>query len=409
MIPQRMIPTIFSTLLAVHLIVAISVNPQQDIITIPLTRVNPSLTTRDLSALNFYPRGINRFDSQQVLSTTKRSTSYHVPYPHRRPYSAQMQVGTQTLDISLDTGTTEMFVLGPQCEAFRTKIDSFYDPTLNRRSVKTENSVTLPDGSRVTGAYSTATVTMGKRGTLPAAKFLEASRLDGPVSLDINNPTVGNMGLGYSKKDSPEPTVFSSLLNEAPTRKFAFRLDQDGGELYLGGIKFRSTQLLGTLSFAQPQSLRPEDQGKWLVNVQSIAIGGIAGETRSFVANVDTGSPFVYGDPAGIASIYSHIPEYRQVSAQGFYEGKAFVIPCTSRMPRSVIWTFAGTQNRDFTVKMASDTLVGDRILDNFCLGAFQVQPGNSANGWWTIGSGLMRNVQTEFDMDTHSVSLYEL
>lgn len=112
-----------------------------------------------------------------------------------------------------------------------------------------------------------------------------------------------------------------------------------------------------------------------------------------FLASVDTGAAYIYGPEKAIKAIYARIPSAKTIKPQFDSNEDYWAVPCKLTEPVQII-----IKEQAFPMSPAS--LAGADVGDNFCTGAFQVNPSEDVIEW-VIGVPFMSNVQVAYHLKT--------
>jgi cathepsin D len=331
-----------------------------------------------------------------------------------------MTIGTppQTFDVVLDTGSSDLFLPGPDCSSctrgspvFETSKSSTFQTTTSSAS---NAQTTIAYGSgEVHGTIASDTVTMGGF-TVADQTFLLADTMTTGL---VEAPVSGLIGLAFQALASTGAVPFWQALinnNLLSSSEMSFWLARDsstatqnlepGGVFTLGGTN--SSLFTGNIEFISLPSGEPTF---WLLPLTSVTVNGssvsiTSGE--SALSAIDTGTTLIGGPTADVAAIYAAIPgSAPSTKSAGFY-----TFPCSTSVSVSV--SFGGNlwpiDPVDFNIGQDSD---GSNICDGaiFDLSQGVSIPQNSGNPNWVFGDTFLKNVYSVFRTSPNSVGFAQL
>ncbi|KZV73515.1 acid protease [Peniophora sp. CONT] len=327
-------------------------------------------------------------------------------------YLASIGIGTpsQSLDVVLDTGSSDLWVATKGCTDCPThtpEFDTTQSSTLNASS----QFVILSFGSgAVGGTLLQDTVSLGPF-TVPDQVFTGATQL---ITGLLDTSTFGILGLGFQRNAETGATpLWQALVNagELSSPEMSFFLTRfldiatitesdPGGTFTLGGTN--SSLFKGDIEFnVFPNGTQP---GLWLQTVSGLTVNGNPvdiGNAAGNVAAIDTGTSLLGGPTAAVQAFWAQVNGSREIS------GGMFEFPCTTNI--SATLSFGGTA---WPISPA-DMNLGEMALGS-CLGALfdlmQDISTPSGNASWVVGDTFLKNVYTVFRAgDSPAVGFAEL
>ncbi|KAG8797102.1 hypothetical protein FRC20_005065, partial [Serendipita sp. 405] len=246
-----------------------------------------------------------------------------------------ISVGTPavTYTVDFDTGSSDLFLPSSSCGSTCSGHTAYKSSSSSTsKSLGKKFSLSYGDGSTVSGDQFKDTVKIA--GLTAKSQTLGSATQYSDGFSSANFPADGLMGMGFqSISEYNAPPVFQTLVSGGQTSSgvFAFKLDESGSELTLGGLN--SALYSGT-----PVYSKVTQQGYWQINFDSLKVGGssVVGTTSAIV---DSGTTLVIGSTAGVKAFYKKIPGSKDASSTvgaGFY-----TFPCSATIP-SVSFTIGG-------------------------------------------------------------------
>ncbi|KAH7885828.1 aspartic peptidase domain-containing protein [Phlebopus sp. FC_14] len=318
-------------------------------------------------------------------------------------YYGSLAIGSPPalFDVAIDTGSSDLWVVGPWCGKVCDGLDTF-DPL----SSTTFHNLSLP--------FSVACF-LGSASGYVAEDVVEmagfsvrgqAFAVIDEISQDfLISPTSGRLGLGWRSDAASNHTPFAQNLVSSgalDSPLFSIQLArysnisnaeklEPGGVLTLGYI---DTDLYtGPIEYIDVSggSLR------WELPLESISMQGSSLQlSASSVAIIDTGIPYIVGPASVVRSIYGQIPGSSLAGGdfEGFYQ-----YPCSTRVNMS--FSFGGSM---WSVNPA-DFYFG-QVNSSVCIGALI---DGSDSSTWILGDAFLKSVYSVFRYDPPSVGFASL
>ncbi|KAL4252094.1 peptidase A1 family protein [Abortiporus biennis] len=306
-----------------------------------------------------------------------------------------ISVGTPAVayTVDFDTGSSDLFLPGPQCTSGSCTGHKIYNPANSTSAVDRKRTFSLSygDGSTCQGAQYNDTVSLS---TLTALNQTLGAATTYSNGFTITRfPSDGLLGMGYQTiSNYNSPPFFQTLVAQSRTTSpvFAFKLASTGSELLLGG----TNPNLYTGEFTYASVLV---KGYWQVLMDSVNVNGKKPATY-LQAVIDTGTTLIIGDSTSVRNFYATIPGSKDASstfAPGFY-----TVPCNA-IP-SVSLTFNG---KSFTIAPALFNYGRPNTRSSDCIGSIV----SSSLNFWIIGDRFLQNVYTSFDLGNNRVGFATL
>ncbi|KAL9104150.1 MAG: hypothetical protein Q9163_000897, partial [Psora crenata] len=284
------------------------------------------------------------------------------PGHHDSVYLCPATIGGQTLNVNIDTGSSDLWLFNTALSDDDRGTHIIYDPAKSASHKPVADAtfnVTYGDRSNLSGHVATDTMTIG--GITVADQAIEL-----PTSLSdsiIEDAADGIVGLGFQKLNSictlsatpparasracpkgyvsnPRPTWFENAKTILKDGLFTANL-KEGTPGYYNFGEIDHTAFQGDIHYAPVNSSR----GHWQFPSRSYKIGD--GPTVTYNGHdgiADTGSSILFLDPGVAKAYYTNVQGARN-SALGYS------FPCTAKLP-------------DFTVALGDyiGTISGDLI-----------------------------------------------
>ena len=452
-------------------VVAQATSGTREPLTIPLRRhlSNPSKKRAEAGVVDVQAvlqrdarRREHLFATGQEHTSNERRASWETEglssYYGDALYYASVKIGTppQTVDLLVDTGSTDLYVQSSTCRTCnQSLIQPYFDGSQSSfdgsRSSSFEQlaaqvSLSYADGSVISGGVARDTVSLGKNHsrlpcapqltrpgsyTVPNQTFILAT------SAQLNLGVAGIIGLAFPALARTNATPWwLNALDQFAEPEISFFLTQwtdhtgtdlilPGGQLTLGG---RNTSLYeeSQMTFTPILSER-----WWTIPIASMVVTGTTrtNTTLTFAgaftsAVIDTGTTLLYGPPEIVTAFYAAIPGARLVSSfapvlqlDGFYalpcnataraiiqftETSQLTLPATNLMwlglaqylPGYCVCSFVATTTlNNFSKRFIPDVRPAPKSEDD----TISTAPAATNQPSWLIGDAFLKSVYTVF------------
>jgi hypothetical protein len=233
------------------------------------------------------------------------ATAIPLTSPDGSFYTANIDIGSQTFALDVDTGSTTIGVAGATCSAC-TGISPLYTPGTGATDGMRTASTQYGDGSKWSGEVFTDVVGVG------AAPHVGVGfvNITGQTSFFDGNMNFyqGIFGLGPSVLLEPGTTSYLDAIKpQVASTAMAFELCDDHGTMWLGG--FDPSAAAAPMAYT-PMVPVSGSNGFWAVHIADIAIGGtsLGVDANAMGAPiVDTGTTLWYMPGTVVAAIVDSI------------------------------------------------------------------------------------------------------
>ncbi|KAG8527466.1 uncharacterized protein KY384_007618 [Bacidia gigantensis] len=186
-------------------------------------------------------------------------------------YLIPVQVGSQTLHMNLDTGSSDLWVFSTELESHERGSHTLYQPPANNHIKGASFNVSYGDDTSLTGSVAFDTVSIGGISVGNQALELPTDFSAGV----LNDPSDGIIGLGFQSTNS---ICTSATLGDS----------QKSGDGTGGGKAEGEQKAIGTSSSC-PAGYVPNPRPTWFENARSGLVKGV------FTANLKFGTPGYFG------------------------------------------------------------------------------------------------------------------
>ncbi|KAB8342704.1 hypothetical protein FH972_022304 [Carpinus fangiana] len=219
-----------------------------------------------------------------------------IPQPYHSEYLSRVTIGGQSLDLNLDTGSSDFWVFSSFLSPTVVGNHTAYNPNKSSTFAPMPNqnwAIRYGDGSGATGIVGSDTVDIG--GATVTSQAIEmATAVSTSFQSDANSD--GLVGLAFSSinnvRPTPQKTFFDNIRSSLRRPLFAADLREDGS----GAYHFGSAPL-GTY---KPPIMRVNvnnSQGYWQFASRQITIGGVVTpRPHASPAVADTGTSLLLVD-----------------------------------------------------------------------------------------------------------------
>ncbi|WOO79814.1 Pregnancy-associated glycoprotein [Vanrija pseudolonga] len=323
-------------------------------------------------------------------------------YPLRRwetvgdeQYSLRLSVGGQQLDVVVDTGSPDLWVLSECAEAAECANVPLYDSS---RAVRSGQAFDAEYGE---GSASGEIVTdvvgllggVGSFGMVNATSEWKAA----------NTTLSGLLGLGLPYDDEDEDPLWLQSVPAWPEPLFGVHLGRrgaaSGGAITFGGVDRAAVS--GEINYLPLVSAHD-----WAVTLDSVSVQGHNLPTNAR-ASVDTGTSHILAPRDAFEAFYAAIPG-------AFLHRAVPLFPCDAALDVALrlggqsypvdrtdlaIATYTPAELRAFGVAVDNDG------VDRWCEGAVRLNDGDD----WILGDAFLKNVYTVFRAHPPSVGFVRL
>lgn len=246
-------------------------------------------------------------------------------------YISPIQVGGQTINVALDSGSADLWVFSTQLPASARAGHQAYNPSLSRsfRPMPGANfSIVYGDGTSAAGNVGTDTVDVGGA-TVMGQSVQMATAVSSAFVQDTH--LSGLLGLAFSQLSTVKPvkqrTFFENVMPSLAQPLFTADLRRDTPGAYEFG-RIDPAKFLGRLSWVPADT----SKGFWQVSTGGFVVGG--GQTRLPTAQaiVDTGTTLMLVSKEISDGYYAKVPGAQRTPAAG---GMTF--PCNATLPDLLI------------------------------------------------------------------------
>ncbi|CAK7568667.1 MAG: hypothetical protein SEPTF4163_006665 [Sporothrix epigloea] len=285
----------------------------------------------------------------------------------------------------LDTGAGTTWVMGSDCASSACTMHNSFGPSDSKTLQTSDETFSI--------AYGSGTVA----GNLASDSFTITPDLSLTMSFGIANTTSddfthfpfdGILGLSLREgaTDNFWKTVESAKILAQNIFGVALWRDVDGGtntgEIIFGATD--STKYIGSIAFTPVDS---SADGDWAIAMDDIGYSDIKAGITNRLAYIDTGTTYVFGPAADVATLHAKIPG--AISLDG---GVTYTVPCSSNQPLTVY--FSGVAYSIASIDWLSPASTAGGNCTSNIYGHAVV-----ANAW-LLGDLFIKNVYAVFDVD---------
>ncbi|TKX23629.1 eukaryotic aspartyl protease-like protein 2 [Elsinoe australis] len=327
--------------------------------------------------------------TQQKAVKQKGGTTT-TPEPFDVEYLVPVNVDGQTLNLVLDSGSSDLWVFSDLMPAAQQTGHTVYKTVSSKLMAGETFGVTYGDGSFAKGKVYSDKVTIG--GVTFNSQAVEAA-VNVSQSFLNHVDADGLIGLSFTGLNTVRPTqqktFFENVRSSLALPLYAVTLKQRGPNTltsaHIGSLDFgfiNKTKYTGALNFVNVQ---PSDASFWEFPIYRYAINGSnIKATNSFNAIVDTGTSLTYLPNEIITAYYAKVKGAVIDSSWG-----GWTFPCDSTLPPMGIW-IAGKK-----YVIWPRFINWEQISSTHCLGGVQ----SSSNLPFAIlGDTFLKNYYVVFD-----------
>lgn len=319
-------------------------------------------------------------------------------------YFSKIDVGSppQTFTVIMDTGSSNLWVPGQECNSIACLFHSKYDHTSSESYVENGEKFAIRYGSgNVEGYLSQDTVSMGKDITIKDQVFGETTKE--PSISFIFGKFDGILGLGYDTiaVNGVQPPFYSmieqKIINKPVFSVWLGDVNQgtEGGEIVFGGLD--PAHYTGKITYAPVVR-----KGYWEVKMDKMSLGGREfgdAETKMSAA-IDTGTSLIVGSEAWAEEVNEVIGAKKGFMGQ-------YTIDCDKieGLP-DLVFTFGGVDYplgpEDYTLRVKGGIGGGQ---GESCISALTgIKLPDKLKGLWIVGDAFLRKYFTVYDLGNNRV-----
>jgi len=329
-------------------------------------------------------------------------------------YIGTVNIGTpaQSFDVVLDTGSSDLWVAGANCQGCTSKTPVF-QPSQSTSLQLSQQTTNIQYGSGQVNGQIGADITSMAGFVVPAQTLLIANAVSSEL---LEDNISGIMGLAFSTISSTQSTPFWEALannGQFSSPEMSFWLtrfgndptateEEPGGVFTLGGTN--SSLFTGDIDFLN----MPANPSFWLLTLNSVTVQGksVPITASTALSAIDTGTTLIGGPTNDVQAIWSAVPGSQTVPNQkGF-----FSFPCTTNV--EVTLSFGGNV---WPINIADMNLGPVTQGSSQCLGAiFDLSLGSTivggdGNPSWVVGDTFLKNVYSVFRSNPPSIGFAQL
>ncbi|PQE10529.1 aspartic endopeptidase Pep1 aspergillopepsin F protein [Rutstroemia sp. NJR-2017a BVV2] len=282
--------------------------------------------SQTLNISTAFARNILRYGGEWPRSVVSSAeTASVLALSQNEEFMIPVSVGASTLHLTIDTGSSDLWVFSSQLPQDQREEHAVYKPSVYASKSSTQTwAIRYADGSSASGALYYDVV--GVEGIWVMQQAVEIAT-DVSKNLAHNSASDGVLGLGFSNLNKVRPerqkTFFENAKLQLKVPLFAAILKQNASGSYDFGFIDKS-KYIGELSYVDVDSSR----GHWSFNVSGYDIGNGELTNDHLESVIDTGASLIFL-PENIVRAY-----YQQViGAENNAQFGEWTVPCSSFLP----------------------------------------------------------------------------
>ncbi|KAF2864322.1 aspartyl protease [Piedraia hortae CBS 480.64] len=321
-------------------------------------------------------------DLVKAAAAAQSGSVQATPEQYEQSYLCPVQVGSNTLMLDFDTGSSDLWVFSTVTPSSVSSGHSLYNPsTSGKRLSGATWKISYGDGSGASGIVYSDKVTIG--GVTATSQAVEAATsMSSSFASDPDND--GLVGLAFSTLNTVQPTqqktFFDTVKSSLASALFTATLRHNAAGTYDFGF-IDSSKYTGSLTYVTADN----SQGFWGFTAGGYSVGSsktVSGSIGSSIA--DTGTSLMYIPAAAARAYYKAVSGATLDSTQGGY-----TFPCSATLPA-------------FNVQIGSQVFTVPGTLINYapvgngkCFGGIQPSTGQPVN---IFGDVFLKAVFAVFD-----------
>ncbi|CAJ2502184.1 Uu.00g095780.m01.CDS01 [Anthostomella pinea] len=322
-----------------------------------------------------------RFDKRDSGSARASPEQYDIQY------LTPVEIGTppQTLNLDVDSGSSDLWVFSTEMPASSVKGQAQYDPSKSSTAKRVQDAtwnITYGDNSYSEGIVYKDVVNVG--GVSFDAQAVEAATaVSQTFTTDANDD--GLLGLAFSTintvQPSQEKTFFDNVASELDAALWTADLKYHKSGCYDFGV-IDDSKYTGQITYTDVDS----SDGFWMFDVSGYGIGNNTFQSTSFQGIADTGTTLAMLPAQVVKAYYKQVRGAKLDNSQGGY-----VFPCQANLPSFVY----GVGNARYEIP---GQYINYAPVDNdgtTCFGGIQSDAGI---GFAILGDILLKSAFVVFD-----------
>ncbi|KAK4156123.1 aspartic peptidase domain-containing protein [Chaetomidium leptoderma] len=242
-------------------------------------------------------------------------------------YISPIQIGGQTINVALDSGSADLWVFSTQLPALSTAGHQAYDPLRSptfKQLSGANFSIVYGDGTTAAGNVGTDTVDVG--GAIVTGQAVQMATTVSTAFVQDTNLS-GLLGLAFSQLSTVKPvkpkTFFENVMPSLAAPLFTADLRKDAVGSYEFG-RIDGTKFEGKLGWIPATT----SLGFWQVSTSGFTVGKRQKKLPTSQAIVDTGTTLMLVSKELSDGYYRQVPGAKHTPAAG---GMTF--PCNTTLP----------------------------------------------------------------------------
>ncbi|EJT69301.1 rhizopuspepsin-3 [Gaeumannomyces tritici R3-111a-1] len=292
--------------------------------------------------------------------------------------------GAKSVYMLFDTGAGTTWVMGSDCKSEPCLVHNSFGPADSASLKATSQSFSIAYGTgSVVGVISTDTVAIaGKKVTMSFGVANVTSNdfnhfpFDGILGMSMNKGATENLLQVFKREKTFKANTFGVFVNR----------NADGpntGEVSFGGTN--PAKYTGALSYTP---VSDKANGDWAIPMDDLAYDGKKAGVTGRLAYIDTGTTYIFGPAADVATFHKSIPGAKLDANGG---GTTYTAPCDSTKTLTI--SFGGVayaiQTRDW---LSGPNANGECVSNVYGI--------EVVRGAWLLGDVFLKNVYAVFDVD---------
>ncbi|KAI5306095.1 hypothetical protein KEM56_002241 [Ascosphaera pollenicola] len=323
-----------------------------------------------------------------ILKADKTKLPESVPLNndgHDTSYIIEAKIGPrkQKLDLLLDSGAPNTWVMKSDCQTDACKMHSTFDS-----NKPTSGSFKVNYGTgNVHGDYINETIAIGGLNV----NFTFGSVLSASQEF-MNYPIDGILGIGYAKANQNPPSFMQSVIADKILDQNVIGInlfrhnEKKHGEVVFGGVD--KSRISGDITYSEVV----DDAYDWRIPFEGFSVDDNSVKYDKKMALVDTGTSYILAPKNDVAKLHGYVKGSKKVTDKNIQA--SYTVPCGTKSKLQL--AFSGT---NFTVSPKDyigvpSTKDGPDCYSNI------VEQSVFGDDVWLMGDTLIKNIYVVFDWD---------
>ncbi|WPH02738.1 aspartyl protease [Acrodontium crateriforme] len=276
-------------------------------------------------ALQKYKLPVPEKVAARAAADLQKGSVTTTPQENDIDYLTPVTIGRNTLNLDIDTGSSDLWVLSTKSPKDLSSGHKLYNPSTGKLVKGATWSIFYADFSFAEGIVYTDKVSVG--GVAASKQAVEVA-IQASGSFVSNKPSSGLLGLAFSQGNTIQPvsmpTFFDSIRDSLPQKLFAVDLKYHAPGTYDFGF-IDSTKYKGEITWTKVWT---NELGPWGFNAGGVSVGSAkVGTEKIGRAIADTGTSLLLTTDDAASTYWKAVKSAKN-------DGDGWEFNCTEKLPK---------------------------------------------------------------------------